>query len=90
VTGLDIRVDHWFEVWPLGTLGITLTGTTPSVTLTWTNDGADSAITKWQVRHSADGNFQANDSDWTDIASSGAGTASYTPTVTDFTTAHFW
>lgn len=90
MTGLDIRVDHWFEVWPLGTLGITLTGTTPSVTLTWTNDGADSAITKWQVRHSADGNFQANDSDWTDIASSGAGTASYTPTVTDFTTAHFW
>ncbi len=52
--------------------GLTSLGTAAKVTLSWTNPG-DATITKYQVRHAAAA-FVPEETVWTDITGSGAGT----------------
>ncbi|WP_446830451.1 fibronectin type III domain-containing protein [Candidatus Foliamicus sp.] len=52
--------------------GLTSLGTGAKVTLSWTNPG-DATITKYQVRHAAAA-FVPEETIWTDITGSGAGT----------------
>ena len=52
--------------------GLTSLGTGAKVTLSWTNPG-DATITKYQVRHAAAA-FVPEETVWTDITGSGAGT----------------
>ncbi len=52
--------------------GLTSVGTGAKVTLSWTNPG-DATITKYQVRHAAAA-FVPEETIWTDITGSGAGT----------------
>ena len=63
---------------PPAPTGLTATGGDTIVELGWT-DPSDSAITKYQVRVSADGGSTWNP-DWTDVSGSGAATASHTLT----------
>ena len=58
--------------------GLTATGGDTTIELGWT-DPSDSAITKYQVRVSADGGATW-DPDWTDVSGSGAATTSHTLT----------
>ncbi len=90
VTGFDIRIPHWFEVRPVS--GATpLTDTTPSVTLSWTTpDLPGETISKYQYRHSTDGDFQADGLDWTDFPSSDSSTTTFTPTSVDLSTPNHW
>ncbi len=55
--------------------GLTSVGTDAKVTLSWTNPG-DATITKYQVRHAAAA-FVPEETIWTDITGSGAGTTSH-------------
>ena len=63
---------------PPAPAGLTATGGDTVIELVWT-DPADGAITKYQVRVSADGGATW-DPDWTDISGSGAATTSHTLT----------
>ena len=63
---------------PPAPTGLTATGGDAAIELRWT-DPADSAITKYQLRVSADGGASWNP-DWTDVSGSGAATTSHTLT----------
>ena len=94
VTGFDIRESQYFEVRAVNAVqvGDTIAATgTGSVTLNWdAPDPADSTITNWQYRRSADGNFQPDGSDWTLLDPADPSATSISLTGVDLTSANHY